>query len=88
MRAMRKFVMFEWRRPITKLEKSCYGVTDDGQHNAKVFFNTTIGKNDMVDTFFHEMTHVFFGFVKNNVPSQKQEKLARKIGALCKEALR
>ena len=42
----------------------------------------------LVDTFFHELTHVFFAFHNNNVPDEEQERFARKIGTICAEVLK
>jgi hypothetical protein len=54
---------------------------------AKVFIDLKQSQRSMVDTFFHEITHVFFAFHKNNVPIRAQERIAAKIGKLCGEAL-
>jgi hypothetical protein len=82
-----KAIYLEWRRPESKLEKQCYGVTTTDNNVARIFFNTGL-KGSTSNTFFHEMTHVFFAFHRHNVPDCLQEKLAQKIGTICSEVLR
>lgn len=81
-----KAVYLEWRRPETKVERNTYGLTTTNGDIARIFFNTSI-KQELANTFFHEMTHVFFAFHKHKVPENVQEALALKIGAICKEIL-
>jgi hypothetical protein len=83
-----KAIYVEWRRPESILEKSLYGLTTTSENVARVFINTKARGQELSNTFFHEMTHVFFAFHKNKVPEKKQEMLAQKIGEICKEVLR
>lgn len=54
-------VNIEWRNPSSKLEKKCYGVTQAKNSNViDVFLRERMPSRQSVDTFFHEMTHVFF----------------------------
>jgi hypothetical protein len=82
-----KSVMLEWRKPETKRERAAYGVTYGDNRVAKVFIDMNQSQCSLVDTFFHEMTHVFFSFHKNNVSGKAQERIATKIGKLCGEVL-
>lgn len=82
-----KAIYLEWRKPESGMEKQCYGVTTSDNNVARVFFNTSL-KHSSSNTFFHEMTHVFFAFHKHNVPEEIQEKLAQKVGSICSEVLR
>ena len=83
-----KAVYLEWRQPQDKTERECYGVTTTDNSVARIFFNTKVKGQQLANTFFHEMAHVFFAFHKNNVPADVQERLAQKIGAICSEVLR
>lgn len=83
-----KSIYLEWRKPQTKEETQVYGLTTTSNFVAKVFFNTDVRGQNLANTFFHEMAHVFFAFHKHKVPSKKQELIAQKIGEICKEVLR
>jgi len=76
--------VIEWRKPATKFEKSRYGTTEVSGNIAKVFIDEKQNSQEMVDTFFHEMAHVFFGFhSKNKKMTDKQEEyLSAKIGSI------
>lgn len=83
-----KAIYLEWRKPESKIEKQVYGLTTTDANVARVFFNTELKTNELSNTFFHEMAHVFFAFHKHTVLKEDQERLAQKIGTICKEVLR
>ena len=82
-----KSIHIEWRKPENALERQAYGATYADNRIAKIFIDINATPYEQIDTFFHEMAHVFFAFTRNNVPMSVQEKLAEKIGKLCTEAL-
>lgn len=86
-RTVAKSILIEWRKPESPLEKKSYGATYANNHVAKIFIDAHSSQRERVDTFFHELVHVFFAFHNHNVPSAIQEKLAAKIGKLTSEVL-
>lgn len=83
-----KVILMSWRVPKTKEEKKHFGLTESDRRIAKVYIDITQPSNEMVDTFFHEIAHVFFSFHNHNVPEKSEEALARKIGRICAEVLK
>lgn len=86
MKAISKAVYIEWRYPKTKAEKKLYGLTEyDNKFVAKVFINTQAGRRHLIDTFFHEMTHVFLAMHRRRgkMHSKREEALAQQIGQTC-----
>jgi len=81
MRVM-KTIVVEWRKPQSKMEKACWGVTNDHGDVSHVFIReSAVDKGIGIDTFFHELTHVFFNFHKNNkLTRQEEEQVARSVG--------
>lgn len=85
MKSIQKAVFIEWRRPNGKKERKYYGLTEyENEHVAKVFISTN-GRKHLVDTFFHEMAHVFFAFHQKNkkMSNKREESLASHIGKAC-----
>lgn len=86
MKAISKSIHVEWRHPRNKKEQELYGLTEyDNKFVAKVFINTQSGEKHLADTFFHEMTHVFFAFHRRRgkMHSKREEALAKQIGQTC-----
>ena len=79
-----KVILIEWRTPKTKYEKSKYGTTEVNGDIARVYIQQNQSSKELVDTFFHEMAHVFFGFHKKNkhMTDEQEEYLAGKVGKL------
>lgn len=87
-----KTVVIEWRKPGTKLEKQCWGITEDFGSVNKIYIDKKVnGTPKAVDVFFHEMTHVFLNFHSNRKISKlsrkKEEALADAIGNAAKKIL-
>jgi len=82
--------VIEWRKSNSKYEKSRYGTTEVEGNIAKVFIDSTQSPEESVDTFFHEMAHVFFGFHTKNkkMSDQQEEYLAAKIGHIAAALLK
>lgn len=89
---MINYIHIDYRKPHTKEEKGFYGLTNVDTHTADVFINVNKHRNgkDLIDTFFHEMVHVFLEFhgAAGQMSNAKEEKLARKIGQMCAEVLK
>lgn len=87
-----KNIHIEFRAPRNKSEKSYFGLTWSNNEKADVFINLRKNKksSDMVDTFFHEMAHVFFAFHKTNrkMTEAEEEKLAKQLGRVCLGVIR
>lgn len=89
---MIKSIHLDYRRARTKEEKRSCGISNVETHTANVFINADLhrrGRN-LVDTFFHEMVHVFLEFhgKAGQMSNSKEERLAKKVGRLCAEALK
>ena len=86
-----RVIVIEWRNPQNATEAKFYGSTNTSENVVKVFIN--LKKNqisqDLTDTFFHEMAHVFFAFHYKNkkMGGNLEESIARKIGRICSEVL-
>jgi hypothetical protein len=86
MKSLQKAIFMEWRNPRTRHERKLYGLTEyTNSAIAKVFINTQGGEGHLVDTFFHEMVHVFFAFhrQRGKVNLKREEALASQIGKTC-----
>ena len=81
-----KSIVIEWRNPRTKEEKELWGETFVYHDIATVFINLKKNRKskEAVDTFFHEIAHVFFGFHTKNkkMSDAKEEELAMQVGKL------
>lgn len=90
MKSIQKAVFIEWRHPQNKKEKDYFGLTEyENEHVAKVFISN-VGNKHLVDTFFHEMAHVFFAFHQKNkkMSNKREESLATAIGRACAAILK
>lgn len=85
-----KAIFIEWRNSRTKEEKEVYGMTEVNGDVAKIYMRRRQCSRELVDTFFHEMTHVFFAFHKKNkhMTDEQEEWLASKLGNVAAELLR
>lgn len=89
---MNKYIHIDYRHPRTKAERECFAITFAERDSAEIFLN--VKKNEksevLVDTFFHEMVHVFLEFhgKAKQMSAIKEELLAKQIGQLCAEALK
>lgn len=89
---MIKFIHFDYRFPRNKNENKYYALSEVTRDTANVFMNVSKHKNgkDLIDTFFHEMAHVFFAFhgKTKQMSSVTEERLARQIGRVCAGVLK
>lgn len=89
---MIKTVHLDYRRPRTKGEKDMFGLSMVDAQSANVFINTNKHRNgqNLIDTFFHEMVHVFLAFhgKDKQMSDATEEKLAKAIGVACAEILK
>ncbi len=89
---MIKSIHLDYRAPRSKSEKGFYALTDVERNTAHVFVNVYKNRNsqDLTDTFFHEMAHIFFAFhgKKKQMTDAKEEKLAQQLGRVCAGVLR
>ena len=89
---MIKYVHIDYRTPRTSEERSVYAFTEGDKHAATVFINVNKNRKseDVIDTFFHEMAHVFFAFHKKNrkMSCAAEEKLAQQVGRICAGVLK
>lgn len=87
-KAWTKSILIEWRKPANKTERKAFGATYADHRIARVFIDHRAPMDEQIDTFFHELAHVFFAFTKNDVPGSVQESKAKRIGKLCTEVLK
>lgn len=89
---MTKFIHIDYRNPRSKTESVFYGQSNVDSKAADVFINVKKNRNgnDLADTFFHEMAHVFFAFhgKTGQMTSAKEERLAQQLGRVCAGILR
>lgn len=81
-----KNIHLEFRNPRNKKEAEYFGITYSEPTHADIFINTRKNRNgsDLIDTFFHELTHVFLHFFKHTkISAQREEQLARQVGRVC-----
>lgn len=84
-------VNIEWRKPRNKMERGCYGVTDSINSNIiDVFLQQDMSREQSVDTFFHELAHVFFRCYKSKkkISDAEEERLASLVGRVVASILR
>ncbi len=79
-----KSIVIEWRDPRTKSEKKNYAISDIKGNLATIYIKKKQCSKELVDTFFHEMAHVFFAFhrSKKRMSEEKEEFLAIKVGKI------
>lgn len=88
-----KAIWVEWRKPQTKEESRQYGSTTyQNENTARIFINTQKNKtaSDGVQTFWHEIAHVFFHFHerKTKLTKDAEEDLCRRLERIIYEVLR
>jgi hypothetical protein len=87
-----KYIHIDYRRPVTKDEKTCFAQTYTKTDTATIFINVCKHRKGkvLIDTFFHEMAHVFLAFhgKDKQMSAAKEEKLAKEIGRKCAEILK
>lgn len=88
---MNKYIHIDYRHPRTKEERECFAITFAEPHSAEIFLNVKKHSKGhvLVDTFFHEMVHVFLEFhgKAKQMSAAKEENLAKEVGRICAEAL-
>lgn len=87
---MRKVIILDVSKPHNKDQKPLWGQTafdNDGLNT--VWIREGQEGKQLVDTFFHEMTHVFLGIVKQKarITSAQEEQLCRMIGQIAASIL-
>lgn len=89
---MIKYIHLDYRKPHTKEESNVFGLSNVEIQHAEVFINTNKHRKgqNLIDTFFHEMAHVFLAFhgKDKQMSDAKEEKLAKEIGVACAEILK
>ena len=89
---MIKYIHLDYRTPRSQKERDSFAVSEVDDRTANVFVNRHMHRkgNNLIDTFFHEMTHVFLAFhgKDDQMSSAKEEKLAKEIGRLCARVLK
>lgn len=84
---MIKYIHIDYRTPKNKEEGKFYGVTESERNSAGIFINVNKNRTsqDLADTFFHEMAHVFFAFhgKKKQMSIRTEERLAQQLGRIC-----
>jgi hypothetical protein len=84
---MIKYVHIDYRSPRNREEKRFFALTNVKRDTADVFVNVRKNRKgeDLADTFFHEMAHVFCAFhgKAKQMSSATEERLARQIGRVC-----
>lgn len=88
---MIKYIHIDYRKPRTKSEKRYFALSNVDVNAADVFINTRKNKKmkDLVDTFFHEMAHVFIAFHAKDgqMTEQQEEMLCEALANKCSEVL-
>jgi hypothetical protein len=89
---MIKSIVLNYHKAHTKEEKVVFGQTRADKNIAEVYINIANNRKseDVVDTFFHEMAHVFFAFhnKKKKMSAATEERLAQQLGRISAEILR
>lgn len=89
---MIKYIHLDYRKPRTQRESELYGLSTVDFNTADIFINVDKHRKgcNLVDTFFHEMAHVFFEFhgKKDQMSATKEEEFATLIGRKCAEILK
>ncbi len=87
-----KFIHIDYRVGRSKEEKSVYALSHVDVNTAEVFINVHKNRNsqDLADTFFHEMAHVFFAFhgKDKQMTDTEEEELALQVGRICAGVLK
>lgn len=66
--------------PKTKAEARTYGLTSTRNNAIDVYIQKRQAKKEMIDTYFHEMTHVILSQIAHRISAKKEEELCRLIG--------
>ncbi len=83
-----KIIAVEWRKPKTKKEKQCYGITTTEGELSKIFIHEALdGTKEEVETFFHEITHAYLHHHNCPLTEKQQERLADAVGRAAKGLL-
>lgn len=78
-----KAITIEWRAPQNKEERECDGMAVTQGDISKVWIRRSlIGTPTEVNTFFHELAHVYFHTHPTKLSALKQEQLCETIGNL------
>lgn len=89
---MIKYIHIDYRRPRTKAEKRLFALSNVDTNSTDMFINTNKHRRgaNLIDTFFHEMAHVFLAFhgKDKQMTDAKEEELATHVGRICAEALK
>lgn len=86
----KRVIIFEHRSPRTRAEKRCYGQTiETGDGIVDVWLSTRQSQRQTIDTYWHEMAHVFFRIFTRNrrMTVAQEEQMARVIGKATSELL-
>lgn len=86
----RKHIVIENRNPRTAEERTLYGMTVIKEYTADIFINARKNRSgaELVDTLFHEFCHVAVGLYKTKLTPQREEKLARLVGNIVRDAFK
>lgn len=87
---MNRAIIIEIRKP-GKGEETLYGRTYIDPAIAKIFINGRMNHKyrDLVNTFFHEMAHVWFGlFHDKPIDKRLEEDICWRLGDVCEAILR
>lgn len=83
-----KTIVIELRKPANKTEKGTFGMTYDHGPIARIFIDSRKNKGrEFVDTFFHEMVHVFTNFTSPTGKIADEEKKCRLVGQAAKKII-
>lgn len=81
-----KSIIIEWRNPRTKEEAEDYAETIASSDFARVFINSRKNQSsrEIVDSFFHEMVHVFVAFheTRKTMTAKEEEAIADQMGKM------
>ncbi len=80
-------ILIEKRKPRTKEETGVYGQTLHDRDFSKVFINCTKDRWDNVDTFFHELTHVYLTWMGYR-PGKLEETICDQVAEAATKALK
>lgn len=84
----RKHITLEWRKSRTEKDKGLYGLSEVTADTAHVWFNEgRYQGGEAIDTFFHEMAHIYFMFHGSKANGKREERLAKQMGQLAKVLL-
>lgn len=85
-----KSLLIEWRYPINKDEKSCYGRCYQDRDIFKIFINThKVSTDEQQKTLLHELMHMFlFIYKRKRIKPVKEEQLCRMLENVIFEVLK